>query len=608
MLSSIFDDLRFAVRGLRKHFGLSAATILTFTIGIGLNAGVFTVIDGLLFRPRVASDPASFVDVRVDRDEPGERAAVPLVSMQEYSAFARATSLRDVAAWTPVHATVSDHNGSRESIPILVSCNFFSTYGPDRPLRGRVLRPEDCATPEAPPVVVIGEDLWRTTMAADPDVIGSSLLLNRQRFTVVGVMPSGYAGQLRAPIWIPFTTARWFYDGRDLFREQTAPWLLGVVGRLRAGTSRPVAAAELAVIARQLDAATPNRRTTVRVTTGAMIDAPLVREAAGWIVPLIAAAPTVLLLIACANVALLLLSRSTARQHEMAVRVSLGASRWRLVQMLVVENVLLAAIASPPSLAVARSAPRLLRFLIPALPYYPFAVDAAVVAYLAAVTMFAGVMASIAPAVESLRNDVNAALHGHEVLTGATGWRARDVLTATQLGMSLVLLVGAGCFLHAEARLLSANPGFDVDHVLFVAPRISIPPHTSESAASFYATFVQRARRVPGVHSVAYGRGPSDEFGSTAAAMSAVETGISTPATTSVVSSEYFRTLQIPIITGSAFNDGVTSPPSRGHFAIACVDVIPQPDAGGADCTARPDGCLNCGCCAGCAIGRQRYW
>jgi predicted permease len=561
MLHALLDDLRFGMRLLRKHLVLSAATILTFTIGVGLNAGVFTVIDGFLFRPRVAYEPASFVELHVDRADAGGRPAVPLATIQDYDTLARATSLRDVAAWTPVHAAVGEETGRGDSVALLVSCNFFAAYGPDRPLLGRLLGPEDCSRSDMPPVVVIGEDLWRGVLAADPHVIGSSLMMNRHAFTIVGVMPSRYAGQLRAPIWIPFTAARIFHDGRDLFRERSAPWLLGIVGRLRPGVSRTTAASELAVMARQLDAPATDQRTTVGLTGGAMIDTPLVREAAAWAVPLIMAAPAVVLLIAFANVAVLLLSRSMARQHEIAVRVSLGASRTRLLQMLLVESALLATLAAPSSVAVAYSAPRILRSLIPALPYYPFAVDGSVVAYLGAVTLFAGVAAGIAPALESLKRDVSAALHGHEALPDAIGWRARDVLVAAQVGMSLVLLVGAGLFLHAEMRLLSASPGYDADHVMLAVPRVSVPPHTAESAQSFYRTFVQRVRGIPGVRGVAYARSTTDERAVSTATATLVATGtrMTATATTSVVSSDYFRTLQMPMLGGTTFGDDAAS-------------------------------------------------
>jgi predicted permease len=224
--------------------------------------------------------------------------------------------------------------------------------------------------------------------------------------------------------------------------------------------------------------------------------------------------------------------------------------------MLLVESALLAAIAAPPSIAVAYVAPRVLRSLIPAMPFYSYAVDGGVVAYLGAVTLFAGGLAGIAPALESLKKDVSAALHGHEALHRAIGWRARDVLVAGQVGMSMVLLIGAGLFLHAEVNLLSANPGYDIDHVMLVVPRVSTPPHTPESAASFYRTFVQRALGVPGVSSVAYARGPADESVSGATAtMVAGDTDVTATATVSVVSSEYFQTLQIPVLAGTVFSD-----------------------------------------------------
>jgi predicted permease len=351
-----------------------------------------------------------------------------------------------------------------------------------------------------------------------------------------------------------------FYDGRDLFRERSTPWLLGVVGRLQPGRARDRVASELSVIARQLPAATPNQRTTIRVTNGAMINTPGVREAAAWALPLIMAAPAIVLLIACANVALLLLSRSTARQQEIAVRVALGASRGRVLQMLLVESALLAAIALPPSLAVAYGAPRIVRSLILTLPYYPFAIDHTVVVYLAAVTLFAGIMAGIPPAVESLKRNVSPAPHGHDLLGSAVGWRARDLLIAAQVGMSLMLLVGAGLFLHAEAHMLSASPGYDTDHVMLVVPHVLIPPQTPESAAQFYEAFRQRALGIPGVRAFAYARGSTDELaGSSMTMIVARRTGVTATATTSVVSSQYFRTLQISVVSGAPFADDATS-------------------------------------------------
>src|SRR2546428_116564 len=205
------------------------------------------------------------------------------------------------------------------------------------------------------------------------------------------------------------------------------------------------------------------------------------------------------------------------------------------------------------------SVPVLLKKLNPSIPYYPFAVDAPVLVYLAGITLLAGMFAGIAPAIESLKGDVSASLHGQETFLGAkTRWRSRDVLVAAQVGMSLVLLVGAGLFAHAEWRLLAANPVYETDRVLLVTPRISVPPHTPASAASFYQALADRVRAVPGVRDAGYSSGFAAEepSGGAARGVAAQSTGL--VATTSVdeVSSRYFEVLGIPIVRGALFRDG----------------------------------------------------
>ena len=367
-LDSARHDIRYGCRLIRKSPLLSIATIVTLALGIGLDAGMFTLVNGMLFRPRVAHDPASFVDVRPDSGgTAGLPSGVPLVSIQDYHAYRGASSLSDLAAWTPVHATVEiSPPGSagpgaergRDHIPLLVTCNFFAVYGPERPLLGRVFRPDECTAEGAAAVVVIGEDFWRAQLGANRASLGTALRLNGRSFTIVGVMPSGYSGQLRAPIWVPYAMAAPFYAGRDLFREPATPWLLGMSGRLKPGSTRRAAASELQVLARHEDDRVAGRRTTIHVTNGAMIDAPVIREMSVWIVPLTMGALSLVLLIACANVTMLLLSRSAARQQEIAVRLSLGASRSRLVRMLLTESLLLAAAAAPPSIYLASALQR----------------------------------------------------------------------------------------------------------------------------------------------------------------------------------------------------------------------------------------------------------
>ena len=540
MLATLAHDLRYAVRLFVRQPLLTAATVVTLTLGIGLNAGVFTVINGLLFRPRVGHDPATFVELDV---QPAP------VSLRDYEAYARASSLRALTAWTPAHAA--------PDLPLLVTCNFFAVYASAQPILGRVLRPDDCAAPDAASVAVIGEELWRTRFGADTAVVGRTLTLNSHAFTIVGVMPREYDGELRGPIWVPYTTASVFFDGRAIARERETPWLLGMTGRLQPGVSRAAAAAELRVIAQQQDELVPDRRTVLRVTDGSMIAAPMVRDLAVWVIPIVMGALTLVLLIACLNVAVLMLSRAVARRHEMAVRTSLGASHGRLVQMLLSESVLLAAVAAPPSLYLAYAVPRAMKMLIPTLPFYPFAIDGVVIGYLSAATVCAGIAAGLAPAVESLRPDVAPALHRHGGSWQSVGrWQPRDLLIAGQVAMSLVLLVGAVLFIRAE-RALVANPGFEIDHVIAAMPRLSTPPHTPATAEAFYRTLTERVRAIPGVRTTAYSSAAGTD--DTPAAPDVVATpegdGVATPAAVTTVTPAYFATIDLGMVRGTTWPD-----------------------------------------------------
>jgi len=351
---------------------------------------------------------------------------------------------------------------------------------------------------------------------------------------------------------VPYTAASVFFDGRSIARERSTPWLMGMTGRLRAGSSRAAAAAELRVIAQQQDRLVPDRQTVLRVTDGSMIEAPEVRDMSVWVIPLVMGTVSLVLLIACLNVAVLLLSRAVARRHEIAVRLSLGASRARLAQMLLTESLLLAACAAPPSAYLAYAVPRLFKALISTLPYYPFAVDAAVITFLSAATLAAGVIAGVAPAFESLKTDVAPALHRHRWSFGA--WQPRDLLIAAQVAMCLVLLVGAALFIRAE-RAIVAAPGFEIDHVIAAAPRLSRPPHTVATAAAFYRSLEAQVRALPGVRTSAYSNTVGGDETIAAGPVVTADVGGATPASISDVSPDFFATISLPIVRGAAFAD-----------------------------------------------------
>ncbi|HYW48612.1 MAG TPA: ADOP family duplicated permease [Bryobacteraceae bacterium] len=571
-LETLLKDVRYGLRLLIRSPLLSCATVLTLTLGIGINTGVFTVLNGMLLRARVDKSPETFAHLSPQYSgDPGQPALPPTVSVMDYRAYRGARSLHELAAWGIGNSTLGQDDPVRWLV-MLTSCNYFSLYGLDQPRLGRLFRPDECATPGAAPVVVLSEELWRRRFDADPQILGSVIRLNQQPFTVIGVTPARFSGQLKGPgIYVPYTMQAPFYGGRDFFRESAMQWLT-VEGRLQPGETRASAQAELNVIARQQDRLQPGRKTTVFVTNGSFAAEP--SSGVFWMAPLIMGALTLILLLASTNVTMLLLSRAAARQREIAIRLSLGATRQRLLRMLLTESLILASVAGAISAWIAGRVPTTMEKMIVGMPHYPMQPDMLVFAYLAGVTLLAGAMAGMAPAAESLKVDLTASLKGQESLFGSRRSRTRGFLIGAQVAMSLVLLVGAALFVRAEFTIFSENPGFETRQVLLIPLRIPLPPYTPASAAAFYRTLEQRVRALPGVQSVSFassppfssdeGIGPGEELRGPGQPR-----GTGLKASVNVVSPDFFDTLRIPIVRGRAFREGET--PVKGTASPVVV-------------------------------------
>jgi predicted permease len=555
--AAIRQDFGYAIRSIRRNPGLSVAMILTLALGLGLNVSVYTCLEGILFRARVTQEPETFVHLSPDYSNAstGQRQSSGwFLSTRDYREYAsRAHTLRSLTAWATVHASLGNGDAGPQ-LALLVDRSFFEVYNLSAPLLGRTFSPDECSTPGSAPVVLISEDLWKDQFGSDRGIVGQRVRINRVMFTVVGVLPRGFAGRLRGPgIWMPWTMQSLFYNGADLLQSQSATRWLTAEGRLQPGTTRAEARSELQVIASQLDRLEPGRRTAMSITNGSFGEEPGLRGSLFWIRPLVMGALTLVLLIACTNVVILQLSRAVARRREMGIRLSMGGSTGRLVQMMLSEVLLLAAVAGAIAVYIALQAPRVFVtvFSSSSVPVYQTAPDLHVILYLGAIILASTIMAGLAPARESLRVDLNTVMKTGGARNGGGAPRQRGVLIAVQVAMSLVLLVVAGVFGRAWITGLTSDPGFDARHVIFAAL-----DHSTNAVASLTA--------LPGVESVALGSPLSqEENGPALQTIQVSGDGFRTSAASvSSISTNYFETLGIPLLRGrpaATVNEAVVS-------------------------------------------------
>jgi predicted permease len=502
-LDTLSQDLWFAFRLIARQPWLSATIIATLTTGIAINVTVFSLVNGYLLRPWVRNEPETLV--RVFPRFSGDyqlRYSDGGMSQPDYTRLRdSAESLSALSAYRLLNVTLSGpESGSIRAA--LVSCNVAAVIRPEPPLRGRYLALDECARASTARVAVLSEAAWRTRFSGEADVVGRTIHLNRLPFTVVGVAPSLIlpgAGSESPDIWVPYTMLGQLRQSDEYFADPRAQWLI-VTGRRKPDRSPRQVEEELRAIARSADADVPGRQMSLIVTDGALINDPHIRQ---WVPVMFAVTfgtTTVLLLLACVNVTTLLLSRSAARQREIAVRLSLGAGRARLLRQLLTEGLVLSSLSAAASLLIVQHGPQVLwtSIMSTAAPF-DLAPDGRVLGYCLAVAVAAGVIAGLSPALDSLRPQVSESLKGSSgtATTGRRRSRLRGVLVAVQVALSLLLLVQVVLFTNAQQRHFSYDPGFDTRQVLnvtFASVLAGFAP-----PVSFYEELESRLEGVPGV-------------------------------------------------------------------------------------------------------------
>src|SRR5713226_3690497 len=395
------------------------------------------------------------------------------------------------------------------------SCNFFDVLG-ERPALGRVFVEADCAAPGASPVVVLSDDLWRSWFGADPSIVGKSVSLNRTKFVVIGVAAPGFGGLDPWPseFWAAVTMQKALEPDRDFFHEDNTGWL-ALLGRMQGGVSVEEVRSDLGVIAGRIDQQYPGRTTTLVVHRATFLGRPEERTMVFAIGGVVLAAVGLVLLIACANVANLLLARASARQKEIAIRLSIGGSRWQIVRQLLTESLLIAFLGGTlGSLVAFWSMEGIARFVLAHLPHgaprlvWNVNPDLRVWGYSLVLTALTGIVFGLAPALHATRQDLSTAIKGDGGLIGkaAVGGMLRSTLVGLQVAVCMVLLIAAGLLMRGLYLAQTVDPGFEMKGITQAIFDLPSQGYSEERARTFQRELIARVAALPGVDGVEQAR------------------------------------------------------------------------------------------------------
>jgi putative ABC transport system permease protein len=553
MSTSLTRDLRYAARNLWRNPGFTCVSVAALALGIGANSAIYTVVNSVLLQPLRYAKPEQLVVLR----ERNLKAGFPEFSLSpgNYVGYRDQNhTFSRMAAYSGQGLNLSGGAEPERLRGARVTPEFFDVLG-RQPAVGRAFSPEEMRI-GSHHVVILSHALWQRRFGGAADVLGKTVKLNEEVYSIIGVMPSDFRFPARAEIWTPLAMPQpnW---------EQRGGHYLQGIGRLKDGATLAAAQSDLNGIAARAEQQFPKSNSGWDTTLSSLQEAAVGRIRPAML--MLTAAVGFVLLIACVNLANLLLSRSSVRRREIAVRASLGAGRWRLIRQLLTESVLLSATGALVGLGLALAATRLLSKLSPAiLPRASeIAVDLRVVAFTAAIAVFTGLLFGMAPALHMARTDLIAALR-EGARGNAIGFRRNRLRSALVMGavaLALVLLSGAGLLMRSFYRLQSVDPGYDPHGVLTFRTNLpSAKYKTDEQEVAFYRRALERLRALPGVTVAGASQifplaGDDYILSFEQVGKPPVPTGNEPSAAYYAATPGYFATLRIPIKSGREFND-----------------------------------------------------
>ncbi|MEX2571019.1 MAG: ABC transporter permease [Gemmatimonadota bacterium] len=570
-MNTLFQDLRYGARTLARSPGFTVVAILTLALGIGANATMFSVVDAVLLRPPPhVSVPERLVHLYTS-DFSGPQFGTS--SFPDYRDLREGTdSFQGIAAAGPRLMQLTVDGVSERLLGGIVTGNYFGLLGVRTEL-GRTLLPSDDASGADPAVAVISHALWQRHYGGGEEVIGRTVRIQGSPFTIVGVAPDGFTGidrPDRTDVWVPMSAVALVIPGTDRLEQRGTRWLR-LVGRLQAGATPMQAQAALDSWARRLheqypetwtDVRDAGRHLTLRPESEARLPPSMQSDVLGFM-GLLGGVVGLVLLIACANMASLLLARATQRQREMAVRRSLGASRGRLIRQLLTESTLLALLGGGGAMLLTVWLTQLLANLQLPLPFptaLDFGVDRRVIGFTVALSVLTGLLFGISPAMRASSADIVSALKQQgRPRFGLRRIDLRSTLVVAQVAVSIVLVIGAGLFARSLRNASTVDPGFDTGGVLLVGFAPDLQGYSNDQSRQFYQALLDRLATIPAVQTASLA-----EIVPLTARQQRAGVGIegyeAAPGEDmefdfNVVTPGYFRTMRIPLVRGRSFTD-----------------------------------------------------
>ncbi len=574
-----------------KSPGFSIVAFLAIALGLGVNTTIFGIVNTLLLRPLPVGHVDELVQVYTTDSHFTGKQSNSYLNFEDYAK--QNTVFTGMSAYRFAVMGMTRGGETSNIFGQLVSGNYFDLLQ-IHPVLGRGFLPEEDTTPNGHPVVVLGHRFWKK-LGGDPGIIGSPITLNGRQFTVIGVAPADFTGMdvgVAPDMWVPMSMHGWALPGGELWFEKRRALSISTIARLKPGVSLSQAEAQMKAVAQQLEQAYPdvNKERSIALVPAEIakaqgIGGPNNENGATNISLLLLVAAGSILLIACANVANLLLARATTRQREMAVRLALGAGRGRIIRQLLTESLVLALLGGIGGIMLAYWLGDVLLALLPPTPV-PLAFnpqpDGRVLLFALALTILSGLLFGLAPALQTARWDLTQGLRERAASAGGgiSRWNLRNLLVVAQIAVSLLLLIGSGLFLKAFHQAQAINPGFRMENLAVLTMDPNLAGYDKERGHQVALSVLEKMRRDSRIASVDLGqwvplgfggegrtiviegRGENDEHNRKIADVSPITPG-------------YFETMGIPLLRGRGLTEHDCEK-NAAHVAVVDETMVRQ--------------------------------